>query len=192
MPKRGQRTKTSTSQSREAFPTLSNAVTASIRTLDEGMGSIRRPSTKVSDAGKLVRSLLDALGKFARGDISSGELLSVQASIPKRFLRPSPPPWLPPGQVWQLQQYFDKFESQRKGATKEVLDWLYKRYSSPVGRPPSPETYAIGGRAAELKRKGYSWKKIAQKICPDRDSRHECSKLCQDRIRQAAQPFRKT
>ena len=60
------------------------------------------------------------------------------------------------------------------------------------GRRTKPEISGILAETVKLREKGWSWLKIAQRLCPDRNPNHSCDKICADRIRVAAQRLAKT
>lgn len=188
MAKRTQKRRTTPTRGTKSSDST-NFIAQARRELDEALKVIAHPSRNMADLAKLVRSLLENMEKYYRGEISNKEFLQAQASIPNRFKPIAPPRWLPPEVAWLLTQYLDRLESGRKGAAKEVVRWLEKRLAAPRGRPLSSQTYSIGQEAATLHDDGLSWMRIARKICPDRGAGHTCSKNCADKIRQAAEAF---
>ena len=186
-PKRQDKSDASSSPNLETNqpPHLAESFEEAVQELAKGLSIIPKPHhKKLRENILLAQRMIRGIQKYARGEITYAQFGDLESEIPKRFRVSPAPPWLPDSLTRLL---LCRSVTERM----QLAKWLVKLDEKPIGRPIASENYVLGQEAARLKQQQkLSWGQIARRLCPERKSYgHQCSKKCEDRIRQLAKPF---
>ena len=162
--------------------------------LHEGIARAQSQGAEYAGLGALSDSMLANMERYARGEITRDQL--ARAEIPKVFrtsLPALPPDWLDQELAMRILNFVAAGGADREKRADELSVWIRKSYPASVGAPWRPENYLLGLEAQKLydSQKPRSWMKGAFQICPQKAPGHRCSKLCADKLRQAAKQSKK-
>lgn len=171
---------------------LQESMSEARKILQEGISTVENQSKGLLGLGALADALLLNLERCAKGEITLDQLSQSLKKIPNIFRPPQPvshPRWLQPELAQQILDSIAGTDPDFVKRAEELSDWIKKSYPPPRGAEWRPENYLLGleaQRVYDSLKTPKSWMKVAHLKCSQKGPGHTCTKLCADRLRQAA------